>query len=114
MKVTKYTGAIGGIIIGITTILFLAYWVVLLEPLQLAILEGRVSVSRGKMYLIASLVAVLLNTSWLTGTKMIGGRQFDMEYIDFKGAFKSKAYWQMAAVTVFIFVLFTHFWYNQL
>lgn len=114
MKVTKYTGAIGGVIIGITTLLFLAYWAILLEPLQLAILEKKVEVSRLTMYSIAAVVAVVLNTGWLVGTKMMGGLKFDMEYIDFKGAFKSKAYWQMAAVTIFIFVLFTHFWYNGL
>ena len=111
MKVTKYTGAIGGVIIGITTLLFLTYWYILLEPLQLAILEGRMELDKPKMLLIAAGVAVVLNTLWMAGTKMIGGRQFDMEYIEFSKAYLSKAYWQMTAVVVFAFVLFTSFWF---
>lgn len=111
IKVTKNTGIIGGIIIGITTLLFLAYWAFLLEPLQADILDGKVELNKPLMLVIAGLVGVFLNTFWMVGTKLIGGRQFDWEYIELNGIFKSKAYWQMTAVVSGIMMIFTAFWF---
>lgn len=110
MKITKLTAVIGVLAIIVAIVLFLGWWVVLLEPVQLKIVNKEMVLNKTILYVCAVGVAFICNTLWMVGTKFLGARKFNQEYIEFKGAFARKDYWVMLAWVTFAIVLFTFFW----
>lgn len=110
MKVTKSTGAIGAVLVVIGVVLFLGWWAVLLEPVQLAILEGRMKLNLTALYLSAAAVSFICGVCWMAASKLIGARKFAYKELDLTNVFASGAFWMMQAVLSGLFTLFTMWW----
>ncbi len=106
----------GIILLSLGLIIFLAYWVVLLEPIQAKYAGTGEYPSLVMCIVVAAIIGLFAATGTYVGNALMKDKVFGVKHTSFSwGALiSSKAYLLWSGLWVVLTILFTFFWRNDL
>lgn len=92
----------GTLLILLGVIILLGYWLILIEPVQSAILAGKMHLNKMVAYGTSILAAIVFTACTFFG------------FTSNTGSKSKNGYWQWTAIGVIIFIIFTAIWISEL